>query len=258
MRVNDKQHYAKLALSLMDLTSLNDDDSADSIYELCLAACTPFGHPAAVCVYPRFVKTALSTLDEHYARQVKVAAVANFPHGGDHVAAVAREVQAIVAEGADEVDVVFPYRAFMKGNEALAAALVAQSKAACGKKTLKVIIESGELKQPDLIRRASEITIDNGADFVKTSTGKVPVNATLAAAEIILNTIKASGKNVGFKAAGGVRSVEDATAYLQLAETIMGADWISAKTFRFGASGLLDSLLATLNGETPAENTANY
>lgn len=251
------KYYAKLALSLMDLTSLNDNDDTDTIYDLCLSAITPHGQTAAVCVYPRLIKTAVATLDENYARQVKVATVTNFPHGGDDVKLARQETKAAIKAGADEVDVVFPYRALMAGDEKTGAKLVKKCKKACRKRggKLKVIIESGELKTPELIQRASEIAIDNGADFIKTSTGKVPVNATLEAAEIMLTAIKNSGKNVGFKAAGGVRSIEDAKAYLQLAEQIMGAKWISPKTFRFGASGLLDSLLATLNDEIPAENT---
>lgn len=250
--------YAKQALSLMDLTSLNDNDTDEIIHDLCIAANTPFGQTAAVCVYPAFVKTAISTLDENHAKQVKVATVTNFPHGNAEVETAVRETEAAIADGADEVDVVFPYRALIGGDEAIGAALVAECKAVCGDKALKVIIESGELKSPELIKKASEIAISSGADFIKTSTGKVPVNATLATAEIMLNAIKDSGKKVGFKAAGGVRSVEDATAYLQLAEKIMGKDWVNADTFRFGASGLLASLLATLNDETPAENTASY
>ena len=111
---------------------------------------------------------------------------------------------------------------------------------------LKVIIESGELTD-ELITKASQLAIDGGADFVKTSTGKVAVNATLAATEIILTAIKASGKNVGFKAAGGVRTVADAAQYLALAESIMGEAYIKPKLFRFGASGLLSDVYATLN-----------
>ncbi len=189
---------------------------------------------------------------------VKVATVTNFPHGNNDIALAVRETQNAIAKDADEVDVVFPYRALMGGDEVIGAKLVTECKAACGDKTLKVIIESGELKTPELIKKASEIAIANGADFIKTSTGKVPVNATLESAEIMLNVIKNSGKTVGFKAAGGVRSTEDAKAYLQLAEKIMGKNWINADNFRFGASGLLGSLLATLNDEKPLENTATY
>ncbi|PIE41972.1 MAG: deoxyribose-phosphate aldolase [Gammaproteobacteria bacterium] len=254
---HDNKYWAGQALSLMDLTSLEADDTVDKIHDLCLSACTPFGHTAAVCVYPQFVKVAQSTLDEHYARQVQVATVANFPCGAADVYHAARETKAAVADGADEVDVVFPYRALMQGNAEVGHKLVSACKAACGDKRLKVIIESGELKTPALIRQASEIAIDAGADFIKTSTGKVTVNATLEAAEVMLNVIKDSGKPVGFKAAGGVRSVTDAKAYLQLAENIMGKNWISVDTFRFGASSLLNSLLATLRDEKPAENTAD-
>lgn len=257
------KYWAKLALSLMDLTSLNDNDTDDVIHDLCIAANTPHGQTAAVCVYPAFIKTAISTLDENHAKQIKVATVTNFPHGNDDVKKAKKETKAAAKAGADEIDVVFPYRALIAGDEKVGAKLVKKCKKICKKHgkhkvALKVIIESGELKTPELIRRASEIAIENGADFIKTSTGKVAVNATLEAAEIMLNTIKDSGKNVGFKAAGGVRSVEDATAYLQLAENIMGKDWVNADTFRFGASGLLDSLLATLNGEASVANTESY
>lgn len=121
--------------------------------------------------------------------------------------------------------------------------------AACGGQALlKIILETGELKEPALIKRASEIAIEGGADFIKTSTGKVEVSATLEAAEIMLNAIKDSGQDVGFKASGGVRTTEDAAEYLALAADIMGPAWISPKHFRFGASGLLANLAATLTG----------
>ncbi len=256
----DDKYWAALALSLMDLTSLNEDDTDEVIHDLCIAASTPYGQTAAVCVYPKFVPTAISTLDENYAKQVKVATVTNFPHGNADVKAAKKETKKAAKAGADEVDVVFPYRALMSGDEEVGAKLVRKCKKVCKKRgvILKVIIETGELKTPELIEKASKIAIENGADFIKTSTGKVPVNATLEAAEIMLKAIKSSGKPVGFKAAGGVRSVEDAKAYLQLAQDIMGEDWLSAETFRFGASGLLGSLLATLNDEAPQENKASY
>lgn len=256
----DDKDYARLALSLMDLTSLNDDDTADKIHDLCLAASTHYGQTAAVCVYPQFVGGALATLEENQARAVKVATVTNFPHGNDDVKAAKKETKAAAKAGANEIDVVFPYRALLAGDEQIGAKLVKKCKKICKNRgvKLKVIIESGELKTPELIKKASEIAIENGADFIKTSTGKVPVNATLVSAEIMLNAIKDSGKNVGFKAAGGVRSSADAKAYLQLAENIMGKNWLSAETFRFGASGLLASLLATLNDDTPVQHTASY
>ncbi|WP_434353271.1 deoxyribose-phosphate aldolase [Psychrobacter sp. HD31] len=254
------KEYALQALSMMDLTSLNEDDTEQAIKELCAKQQNNFGHTAAVCIYPQFIKTAKQALADNEATDVKVATVTNFPHGNDDIAVAVKETIEAVEAGADEVDVVFPYRALIAGNEQVGAELVKACKEACQSAgaTLKVIIESGELKTAELIKQASEIAIANGADFIKTSTGKVAVNATLETAEIMLNAIKASGKQVGFKAAGGVRSSEDAKAYIQLAEQIMGADWITVDTFRFGASGLLGSLLATLNDEAPAENTASY
>ncbi len=245
--MNDLQQVARQALALMDLTSLNDDDTDTAIESLCRRARTPAGTPAAVCVYPAFVTTARRTLKAlDLAGKVRVATVTNFPHGGDDIMAAARETREAVAAGADEVDVVFPYRALLAGDEETGRELVACCHQACGDATLKVILETGELQDPALIRRAAELALEGGADFLKTSTGKVAVNATLEAAEILLDAIKASGRDVGFKAAGGVRSVEDAQAYLQLAERLMGKAWITPGHFRFGASGLLDDLLVTL------------
>ena len=244
---DDLKRAARQALALMDLTSLNDDDSDRSIESLCRRARTPAGTPAAVCVYPAFVTTARRTLKAlDLEGQVRIATVTNFPHGGDDIMAAARESREAVAAGADEVDVVFPYRALLAGDEETGRELVACCHQACGDATLKVILETGELKDPALIRRAAELAIEGGADFLKTSTGKVAVNATLEAAEILLEAIRASDRDVGFKAAGGVRTAEDAQAYLALAERVMGASWITPDHFRFGASGLLDDLLVTL------------
>lgn len=256
--------YAQQALSLMDLTSLNDDDTEQAIEALCEKENNSHGKTAAVCVYPQFVKTSKKVLADNNASEVKVATVTNFPHGNDDIAVAVSETQSAVDAGADEVDVVFPYRALIAGNEQIGAELVKACKDICQTAgvILKVIIESGELKTPELIKKASEISIDNGADFIKTSTGKVAVNATLEAAEIMLNVIKhkadKENRTVGFKAAGGVRSSEDAREYLQLAEEIMGQEWVTADTFRFGASGLLGSLLNTLEGVAKVENAESY
>ncbi|WP_280547345.1 MULTISPECIES: deoxyribose-phosphate aldolase [unclassified Halomonas] len=245
--MTDLQRAARQALSLMDLTSLNDDDTDATIEALCQRAKTPMGAPAAICVYPQFIVPARRALTAHRLNDnVKIATVTNFPDGGDDVMRAARATREAVASGADEVDVVFPYRALMAGDEAVGQKLVEMCKAACGDATLKVILETGELKDPALIRRAAELAVEGGADFLKTSTGKVSVNATLEAAEILLEVIRDSGEDVGFKAAGGVRTTEDAQAYLQLAERIMGANWLTPAHFRFGASGLLDDLLLTL------------
>jgi deoxyribose-phosphate aldolase len=250
---------AKTALGLLDLTSLNDGDSDESIRALAQSAATPFGGPAALCVYDRFLGTARAELDKLGLTSVKLATVANFPLGGPDIAAAIAEAKSQPALGADEVDVVLPWRALIAGDRETGAKLVAGCREALPAPiTLKVIIESGELAEPALIRRAAEIAIENGADFVKTSTGKVPVNATLDAAEIILATIRSSGKPVGFKASGGVRTVADAGEYLALADRIMGKGWVSPKTFRFGASGLLGDIKAVLSGSASTHSGNGY
>ena len=251
---------ARQALLLMDLTSLNDSDTDASTEALCKQAKTPYGHPAALCVYPSFIVTAKRALHAHQlSDKVKIATVTNFPHGTDDIMTAARATREAVASGADEVDVVFPYQALMAGDEEAGLELVEMCHAACGGQALlKVIIESGELKEPALIKRASEIAIEGGADFIKTSTGKVETNATLEAAEIMLKAIKDSGKDVGFKASGGIKTAEDAAAYLALASDIMGPHWITPEHFRFGASSLLGNLIATLRGEPVVSAEGDY
>ncbi|MEQ6291501.1 deoxyribose-phosphate aldolase [Vogesella sp. GCM10023246] len=248
--MQDAVNTARLALSLMDLTSLNDDDSGNTIRALCAQADSDAGTVAAVCVYPCFVAVARQALAAAATPQVRVATVANFPHGNAAVASAEAETRAAIAAGADEVDVVFPYRALLAGDGAVGAVLVAACKAACGDKILKVIIESGELAAAALIRQASDIALAAGADFLKTSTGKVAVNATPQAARIMLQAIRDSGRDAGFKAAGGVRTLADAAIYLQLAAEIMGEAWLTPAHFRFGASGLLANLQAVIAGQT--------
>ncbi len=245
--MTDLTASSRTALQLMDLTSLNDDDTAEKIIALCNKAKSPAGNTAAVCVYPRFVPIAKKTLRELGLNDVTVATVTNFPAGDDDIDIAVSETRAAIAYGADEVDVVFPYKALMDGNADVGHELVSRCKEACGDKMLKVIIESGELGDPALIRRASEISIDAGADFIKTSTGKVSINATPESARIMLQVIADSGKtNVGFKPAGGIRTAEDAAEHLAIAEEILGKDWISRDHYRFGASSLLDNLLQAL------------
>jgi len=245
--MTDLQKTAKEAISLMDLTTLNDDDTDAIVIDLCHQAHSPAGDTAAVCIYPRFIPAARKALKEQGTEKITIATVTNFPHGNDDIEIAVAETRASIAYGADEVDVVFPYRAFMNGDDKVGFELVKACKEACGDILLKVIIESGELKDPDLIRRASEICIDAGADFIKTSTGKVPVNATLEAAEVMLKVIRDKNPNVGFKAAGGVRDAQTAKIYLDLAREILGDDWVGSKHFRFGASSLLGNLLTELN-----------
>ncbi len=254
---NQLSERALQALHLIDLTSLNDDDTDASIEALAASANTPVGTPAALCVYPRFVGTARAALSAQ-GLALPIATVTNFPAGAADPEAAARETAAAVALGADEVDVVFPWRALLAGDAQVGRELVAQCRVAAADKCLKVILETGELRDTALIRRASEIAIEAGADFIKTSTGKVPVNATLDAAAAMLAAIREAGRTVGFKAAGGVRTAQDAAAYLALAERELGAGYTVPAKFRFGASGLLGSLLATLGHGKDAQRPAAY
>jgi deoxyribose-phosphate aldolase len=239
---------AMLVVSLMDLTSLNTDDNQASINALVNSIDSKLGIPAAVCVFSEFVDDAKIALANRLLSHVKVATVTNFPTGDAPLNEVLNETLIAIERGADEIDLVIPYKALIKGEADTVLEYVSESKKACGSRAkLKVIIESGELKTPALIAQATELAIQGGADFVKTSTGKVAVNATLEATEIMLNTIKKSSKPVGFKAAGGVKMTGDANAYLQLTTEIMGHEYLAPETFRFGASSLLNDVYKVLH-----------
>ncbi|RXJ73828.1 deoxyribose-phosphate aldolase [Veronia nyctiphanis] len=257
--MSDRKDVASKALMLMDLTTLNDDDTPEKVTALCESAKSVLGNTAAVCIYPMFIPLAKAQLRAQGTPDVMVATVVNFPQGGEDIDRVVAETQSAILAGADEVDVVFPYRALMAGDERIGFELIRKCKAVCGDKVLKVIIESGELKTPKLIAKASKIAINAGADFIKTSTGKVAINATPQAAEIMLGVIKELGveKRVGFKAAGGVRSLSDANIYLELATKIIGPEWADKAHFRFGASGLLNDLLAVLDHDLVTPHSAN-
>lgn len=228
-------------IPFLDLTSLNDNDNDDVIQQLCKRATTPHGSVAAVCVYPQFLPVAYAALKNTH---IKIATVANFPLGNDHVNAALKSIEQSIKDHADEIDVVMPYHAFLAGDTAIVEKFILACKEMCGEKIiLKVILETGALKTDDLIYTASRLVIENGADFIKTSTGKVAVNATPEAAKAMLSAIKDSGRNVGFKAAGGIRTSEQATRYVMLAEEIMGEGWLTPENFRLGASSLLDDIL---------------
>ena len=243
---------ARRALACMDLTSLNDADTGADIERLCARAVGPHGHVAAVCVWPRLAAHARRLLPP----QVAVAAVANFPHGGSDIAAAVADTRAIVEAGAQEVDVVLPWR-----DLDAAPALLAAVRRACPGLRLKVILETGELADPAAIRQACRIALEAGADFLKTSTGKVRVNATPEAARLLLQAIAddpAARHRVGFKPAGGIRTVADATRYMALVTEILGAEAVNPQRFRIGASGLLDDIHAVLGGGGAVAGRGGY
>lgn len=243
-----QQKEAALAVALMDLTSLNTSDTTTDIQALVNSINPTLGTPAAVCVYSDFVDDAKIALAARELNHVKVATVTNFPTGDAPLSDVINETLIAIERGADEIDLVIPYKKLIAGDAQTVLNYVSESKKACGSRAqLKVIIESGELKTDALITQATELAIEGGADFVKTSTGKVAVNATLESTKIMLSAIKNTGKHVGFKAAGGVKTVVDASDYLALARVIMGDDYLQAKTFRFGASSLLNDVYKVLN-----------
>jgi deoxyribose-phosphate aldolase len=233
------KNLAQQLVSMIDLTSLNHDDSDEKIISLCQQAQTKIGNVAAVCVYPQFVALAKQQLSN---TTIAIATVVNFPDGDDDIKTVVADINNAIANGATEIDAVIPYQQLKTKHDQLIDEFVAQCKQACGDITLKAILETGELSNKEILQ-ASRRAISGGADFLKTSTGKVAVNATLAATEIMLHAIKNSGKDIGLKASGGVRTVEQAKAYLEQARDIIGEKFIQPNTFRIGASGLLDAIL---------------
>ena len=238
------QSSAQRVLSLIDLTNLNDDCTEEDVVELCSRAQGEFGNTAAVCVWPRFVNLCASILR---GTSIKVATVVNFPHGGTDVADVVATTIAALDAGADEIDLVLPYQSMIIGDEAqVLSMLQAVREVVHAPAHLKVILETGELINPERIRRASELAIKSGADFIKTSTGKTKISATPEAVTTMLQVIRDSGRLVGLKPSGGIRTVADAQQYLDLADAIMGTQWATPQTFRFGASGLLDAVEAEL------------
>lgn len=249
---------ARIALACLDLTSLNNNDDAAAIDALCARAVSPFGTVAAVCVWPRFVRQARAALP----REIAVAAVANFPFGVLDVDRALADVEVIVDAGGNEVDLVLPWRAMLEGQAAEAADLVAAVRKASTGKRLKLIIESGELPNAQAIRDACAIGLDNGVDFLKTSTGKTTHGASREAAQEMLGAIAAHprGAAVGFKASGGIRTVADAAVYIHLARQRLGPGAAKPTRLRFGASALLDDIERVLAGGTApgASPSAGY
>ncbi|HJV70824.1 deoxyribose-phosphate aldolase [Ideonella sp.] len=246
---------ARRALACLDLTRLNGDDTEADIERLCQRAGSRFGPVAAVCVWPRLAGFARRQLPA----SIRVAAVANFPEGDADPERALRDIAAIAEAGAQEVDVVLPWRALLAGDTAACARVLAAARRASTGLTLKVILESGELRAPERIAEASRLALAEGADFLKTSTGKTPTGATPEAARVMLEAIAADrASRAGFKASGGVRTVADAASYLALVAETLGEAACTPARFRIGASGLLDDIEAVLGGSATLSAGAGY
>ncbi len=252
---------ARLALSCLDLTSLKDDDTDASIEALAMQAATAHGTPAALCVYPSFVPVAKRALERRGLTRVRVATVANFPHGTAEADTVADEVRQAIARGADEIDAVLPWRALLAGDARRATEVVRSCRRACDAGAapvlLKVILETGALREARWMRAAAELAIDAGADFLKTSTGKVPISATPEAVACMLEVIRGRGARVGLKVSGGLARIEDVECYLALAARACGEAWLSPQHLRFGASSLLPVLRALLEAVPASARSAS-
>jgi deoxyribose-phosphate aldolase len=239
---------ARRALALLDLTDLADDATEEGTRDLCHRAISGPVPVAAVCLWPRFVATARAELGDG---PVRIATVVNFPDGDTPIAPAMRETEEALAAGADEIDLVLPWRAVLAGQTTAATAMVRNVKSLCDERRLKVILETGEYPNLDKVRTTAELAIAAGADFIKTSTGKTANSASVPAARVMLNVIAEAGRPVGLKPSGGIRTLADARRYLDLADAIMGEDWAAPTTFRFGASGLYTALVEAIAGAAP-------
>lgn len=247
----------KLSIAMMDLTTLEGKDTPGKITQMCQKALLPnasdpsLGPVAAVCVYPNFVTVAKRALE---GSNVKVASVATaFPSGQSPLDIKLADVRRAVEFGADEIDMVIDRGAMLVGDYAKVFDEIAQTKEACGAAHLKVILETGELGSLDVIRKASDLAILAGGDFIKTSTGKIQPAATPPVTLVMLEAIRdyyyASGRRIGMKPAGGVRTAKQALHYLVLVKETLGDAWLTPDLFRFGASALLNDVLAQLEKE---------
>lgn len=265
LTTSNQQRHAGRALRCLDLTSLNVDDTPEHIDALCDRALEPAPgvdiHPAAVCIYPRFVSQARARLE---GTGISIAAVANFPLGTAPISRVVDEVERALADGANEIDVVFPFRAYLAGDHSGPAELVKRMAVLCHRgrsATLKVILETGVLHETSMIKACARLAVANGADFLKTSTGKLEPAATVEAAQALLEVIVAMrgpDQHIGLKVAGGVKTVAEASVYLDLADQFFAPDGANPSNFRFGASGLLNDIVAVLGGSHETQLSSEY
>ena len=256
----------KLALSMIDLTTLEGKDTEGKVRQLCYKAMhlhddLDVPTVAAICVYPNMVAIAKKALE---GSGVKVASVATaFPSGMSSREVKLADTKLAVDHGADEIDMVISRGRFHQGDYQYVFDEIALIKEACGKARLKVILETGELGTPDQVRRASDIAIHAGADFIKTSTGKISPAATMPTTLLMLEAIKdhyqKTGKMVGMKPAGGISDAKTALHYLAMLKETLGEAWMSSEWFRFGASRLANDVLMQLSKQkTGAYQSADY
>ena len=257
IKKDTKLQALHLALSMIDLTTLEGKDTPGKVKQLCYKAMHPADHlgplptVAAVCVYPTHVRTAKQALN---GSSIKVASVATgFPSGNVPLKNKLSETKFAVQEGADEIDMVINRGAFLQGHYQKVFDEIAAIKEACGEARLKVILETGELGSLDNVRYASDIAIAAGADFIKTSTGKIQPAATLPVTLVMLQAIRdhydATGVQIGMKPAGGISTGKVAIQYLVMVHEILGEAWLTPEWFRFGASSLANDILLQLGKE---------
>lgn len=257
----------KLALSMMDLTTLEGQDTPGKVRQLCRKAMhlhdalPDLPHVAAVCVYPTMVGVARTALA---GSGIKVASVATaFPSGMAPLAVRLEETKIAVDEGADEIDMVISRGAFLAGDHRRVFDEIAAVKRACGEAHLKAILETGELGSLDRVRRASVLAMHAGADFIKTSTGKIQPAATLPVTLVMLQAIRdhfrATGRRIGMKPAGGISKAKTAIQYLVMLRETLGQDWLTPDLFRFGASSLANDVLMQIQKQqTGVYQSADY
>jgi deoxyribose-phosphate aldolase len=254
IKQDSKVQALKLALSMIDLTTLEGQDTPGKVGQLCQKAIhlhdslPGLPHVAAVCVYPTMVGVARRALAGH---DIKVASVATaFPSGMAPLGIKLEETRMAVQEGADEIDMVIARGAFLQGDYQRVFDEIVAVKEACGPAHLKVILETGELGTLDRVRRASVLAMHAGADFIKTSTGKIQPAATMPVTLVMLQAIRdhyrATGRRIGMKPAGGIAKAKQAVQYLVMLRETLGEAWLSPDLFRFGASSLANDLLMQL------------
>ena len=267
LKKETKMSALKLAVTMLDVTTLEGADSVGKVRQMCVKAMQPLpgdpsvGPAAAVCVYPRMVKVAAKAVE---GSSVNVAAVATqFPSGQMRLKERLAEVRYAVGEGADEIDMVISRGQFLQGEYRAIYDEVAAVKEACGTAHLKVILETGELSTYDNVRYASDLAMAAGADFIKTSTGKVQPAATLPVTLVMLQAIEdfyeRTGRMVGMKPAGGISNAKLALQYLVMVKEVLGEKWLTNKWFRFGASSLTNDLLMQIRKqETGRYQSGDY